>query len=120
VSPNVVAAPERVPDPTTFGRRFRVRGPLAPEAVVAAKPGTTFVRTSFDHRSRAFLEVGDEGYLVRYEGFRKTPWEWAEALDVRRAFPASAGETACRYFNSLALSPGYVGPARLEVESDAG
>jgi hypothetical protein len=120
LSPNAVAAPKRTPDPTTSGRRFRVRGPLTTDAVVNAKPGTTFVRTSFDHRSRAFLEVGDEGYLVRYEGFKKVPWEWAEVLDVRRIFQVDAGKAACRYFNSLALSPGYLGPARLEVESDAG
>ena len=119
MNPNAAPVPERALDTTTSKHRYRVRGPMPTDAVVNAKPGTTFVRTSFDHRSRAVLEVGELGYLVRYQAFRKTSWEWAETPHVRRAFAPNAGEAACRYFNSLALSPGYKGSIGLDLESEA-
>jgi hypothetical protein len=111
--------PERRPvDIMTTELRYRVRGPLSPDTAENAESGTVFVRTSFDHRSRAFLEVIDEGYVVRFEAFKRAWWQWAEDVDVRREFGAGEGALAGRYFNSLALSPGYRGPVNLELERD--
>ena len=98
--------------------RYRVRGPLAVDVARNAEPGTVFTRTSYDGRSRAFLEVSDEGYLVHHEGFKTAYWEWRETEDVRRSFKSEDGEAACQYFNSLVLSPGYRGPVRLDLEDE--
>ena len=95
---------------------FRVRGALPESALAEAAPGTAFVRTAFDQRSRAFLEVGPVGFTVRHEGFKKTQWGWREAPEVRRAYDDEEADLACRYFNSLLLSPGYLGPTRVDRE----
>jgi hypothetical protein len=97
---------------------YRVRGPLALDAAENAESGTVFVRTSFDHLSRAYLEVSDVGYVVRFEAFKRAWWQWSEEADVRRAFAAGEGALAGRYFNSLALSPGYRGPVSIELERE--
>jgi hypothetical protein len=119
VSLNPGAEPERTADLMTSELRYRVRGALPAETAVNAEAGTVFVRPSFDQRSRALLVVSDEGYLVRFEGFKKAYWEWRDVSEVRREFPLGQGEAACRYFNYLALSPGYQGPARVDLESEA-
>jgi hypothetical protein len=111
------------PDPRpvdimTTELRYRVRGPLPRDAAENAESGTVFVRTSFDHRSRAYLEVSDVGYMVRFEAFKRAWWQWAEDPDVRREFAAGEGALAGRYFNSLALSPGYRGPVNIELERE--
>ncbi len=118
MSVNPGAAPERTVDLMTTELRYRVRGPLPEETAANAESGTVFVRYSFDQRSRAFLEVSDEGYLVRHEGFKSAYWEWRETANIRRFFPPGEGGAACRYFNSLALSPGYQGPVRVDLESE--
>ena len=111
------AATERTVDLMTTELRYRVRGPLPEETAVNAESGTVFVRNSYDRRSRAFLVVSDEGYRVWHEGFKSAYWEWRETPHIRRSFAPGEGAAACRYFNSLALSPGYQGPARVELES---
>ncbi len=93
---------------------FRVRGALAESALADARVGTVFVRDAFDLRSRAVLEVGDAGFVVRHEGFKKMSWTWRETPDVRRTYDAEESHLACRYFNSLLLSPGYLGPTRID------
>src|SRR5919202_2918925 len=100
-------------DIMTSELRYRVRGPLDEELAENAESGTVFERVSFDHRSRAFLEVSDDGYCVWFEGFKNAWWTWQEVPEVRRTFGTTEAAAACRYFNSLALSPGYRGPARI-------
>ena len=118
MSSNANGSPERTVDLTTTELRYRVRGPLPAETVANSESGTLFVRTSFDQRSRAVLEVSDAGYLVRHEGFKNAYWEWRETVNIRRSFGPGEGAAACRYFNSLALSPGYQGPVRVDLESE--
>ena len=118
MSADAKSTPEPTVDLMTTEPRYRVRGPLPVETVANAESGTVFVRTSFDQCSRAFLEVGDERYLVRHEGFKKAYWAWRETPEIRRVFGPGEGTAACRYFNSLALSPGYQGPARVDLESE--
>ena len=96
--------------------RFRVRGPLQSTAVTGAPVGTRYVRTSFDQRSRATLEVQDETLHVWHEAFGKSAWQWRETPRVRREFPRHEPDAAVAYFNSLALSPGYLGPIALDEE----
>ena len=117
MSTHASSTPEHTADLMTTELRYRVRGPLPAETVANAESGTVFVRTSFDQRSRALLAVSDEGYLVRHEGFKNAYWEWRETVNIRRSFEPGQGAAACRYFNSLALSPGYQGPVRVDLES---
>jgi hypothetical protein len=62
------------------------------------------------------LEHTASGYLVRHEAFRTGYWEWRETTNIRREFGPDAAAAACRYFNSLSLSPGYLGPTLVEPE----
>ena len=103
-------------DIVTTELRYRVRGPLHEEVVANAESDTVFVRTSFDQSSRAFLAVSEDGYVIRFEGFKKAFWEWRDERSVRRTFGPGEAAAACRYFNSLALSPGYRGPVNRELE----
>ena len=89
---------------------------MAESALAEVGPGTVFVRASFDQRARATLEVTADGFMVRHEGFNKQPWAWEETPEVRRIYDAEQADVACRYFNSLLLSPGYLGPVRLEPD----
>jgi hypothetical protein len=104
------------PDTSSPGQRFRVRGRLASDKVLESQPGIVFVRTSYDQRSRSVLERTEHGYQVRHEAFRTGYWEWRETTNIRREFSADQGEAACRYFNSLSLSPGYLGPTLVEPD----
>jgi hypothetical protein len=92
---------------------FRVDGPLPESALAEPAPGTVFVRMAFDMRARALLERVPGGFVVRHEGFKRPSWVWRETEVARRAYGASEATLACRYFNSLLLSPGYQGTARV-------
>ncbi len=109
-------APREASTAQGLGRRYRVRGPLPIEALEGATAGDTFVRTSYDNRSRAYLRVTGDGYLVQFEGFKKTPWRWTEVADVEKSFSRDEVEGACENYNTLALSPGYIGPSKVEPE----
>lgn len=106
-------------DLMTTELRYRVRGPLDRATVHNAESGTLFVRTGFDQRTRAYLVVTDDGFDVRFEAFKRAYWEWQDVPVIHRSFPAGQSAAACRYFNSLALSPGYKGPALVELERPA-
>lgn len=100
------------------GPRYRVWGPLPEEVALRAEQGAVFVRRSYDGLGRAVLVVGDQGYLVRYEALKRRTWQWRETGDVRREFGPGQVAAACRYFNSIALSPGYIGQPRVEPGGD--
>lgn len=100
--------------------RYRVRGVLPESALADASPGTVFERTAFDLRARVLLEAVPEGFVVRHEGFKKMAWEWRETEEARRTYDAEEWDLACRYFNSLLLSPGYRGTSRVDLIPAAG
>ena len=104
--------------PASAALRYRVRGPLSESAVTAAPVGTSFVRTAFDQRSRATLDVVPAGFVVRHEGFKKGAWAWVETAEARRTYDGEESDLACRYFNALLLSPGYLGPVRVDLEQN--
>jgi|SRR5712692_4916038 len=102
----------------TTASNFRVRGALPESALAEASVGTAFVRDAFDLRSRAILEVVAGGFTVRHEGFKKVTWSWRETTEARRTYDDEEADLACRYFNSLLLSPGYQGPARIDQAAE--
>ncbi|SRR5216684_8179068 len=100
--------------------RYRVVGVLPESALADVRPGTVFERMAFDLRARVLLEAVPGGFVVRHEGFKKIGWEWRETDEARHSYDAEEWDLACRYFNSLLLSPGYRGTSRFDLIPSAG
>ena len=48
-------------------------------------------------RIQTMATRSEDGYVIRFVGFKKAFWEWRDEPNVRRTFATSEAAAACRY-----------------------